>query len=245
MIEALILKIRRGETPFFRGVRSFARATLHSTLPVPRFFFPVLRVFYYLHFGILFGFRWLLNYFYREPLFRSRCVSIGQGFHMWLMPDITGHPKIVIGSGVNFHGHIGITSGRLFDEPRLIIGDEVEVGHNVSFVVNREIVIEDRVKIASGCRFMDTDAHPADLEARVANLPPPASEVKPVRICRDAWIGQNTFVLKGVTIGEGSVVGVNSVVVTDIPPYAVAMGNPARVVIRNPVPAPSSAVPAR
>jgi len=40
-------------------------------------------------------------------------------------------------------------------------------------------------------------------------------------------------VMKGVTIGEGAVIGVNSVVVTDIPPYCVAMGNPARVVIKN------------
>ena len=53
-----------------------------------------------------------------------------------------------------------------------------------------------------------------------------------MRICRRAWIGQNAFILKGVTIGEGAIIGVNSVVVTDIPAYAVAMGNPARVVVK-------------
>ena len=60
--------------------------------------------------------------------------------------------------------------------------------------------------------------------------------MKPVHVCRYAWIGQNSFILKGVTIGEGAIVGVNSVVVTDIPPYSVAMGNPARVVVKNAVP---------
>jgi acetyltransferase-like isoleucine patch superfamily enzyme len=213
---------------------------MHSTLPVPRFLFPVLRLVYHLHFGTLFAGRWLLNYFYREPLFRSRCVSIGEGFHLWLMCEVTGHPSIVIGSHVNFYGEVAITSGRIFDEPRLVIGDRVDIGHQVVFVVNKEIVIEDGVKIASNCRLMDTDGHPRDTQARLSDLPPPPDEVKPIRICRNAWIGQNSFILKGVTVGEGAIVGVSSVVVTDIPPYAVAMGNPARVVVKG---APPPAVP--
>ncbi len=68
---------------------------------------------------------------------------------------------------------------------------------------------------------------------RIADLPPRLEEIKPVRICRYSWIGQNSFILKGVTVGEGAIVGVNSVVVSDVPPYSVVMGNPARVVIKN------------
>jgi len=48
--------------------------------------------------------------------------------------------------------------------------------------------------------------------------------------------------LKGVTIGEGAIIGVNSVVVTDIPAYSVAMGNPARVVFKN-IDSPKQAAP--
>lgn len=216
---------------------------MHARLPIPGFLLPVFRFLYHLHFAVLFGARWCLNFFYREPLFRSRCVSIGDRFHMWLMPDITGHPEITIGDQVNFYGHISITSGRLLDHPRLVIGNRVDIGHNVAFVVNREIVIEDDVKIASGVRFMDTDAHPRDPAARIANLPPPLDEIKSVHICKTAWIGQNSFILKGVTVGEGAVIGVNSVVVTDIPPYAVAMGNPARVVVKNQPPGPRAEAP--
>jgi acetyltransferase-like isoleucine patch superfamily enzyme len=80
---------------------------------------------------------------------------------------------------------------------------------------------------------MDTDAHPRDMAARIADLPPGEEEVKPVRICRGAWIGQNAAILKGVTVGEGAIIGINSVVVTDVPPHTVAMGNPARVVVKN------------
>jgi len=47
-----------------------------------------------------------------------------------------------------------------------------------------------------------------------------------------AWMGNGTHILKGVTIGEGAVVGANSVVMSDVPPFALALGNPAEVLIR-------------
>ena len=50
-----------------------------------------------------------------------------------------------------------------------------------------------------------------------------------VRIGSDAWIGAGCVVLAGVTIGEGAVIGAGSVVTSDIPPNAIAAGNPARV----------------
>lgn len=177
--------------------------------------------------------RGIFTYFYREPLFRGRCEVVGKRFRLSKMPFVVGHAKIYIGDDVNFFGKVDIFSGRMFDEPKLIIHNRVDIGHNVIFVVNREIVIEDDVNVAYGVRFMDSDAHPRDVMERIADLPPRAEEIKPVRICKNAWIGQNVFILKGVTIGEGAVIGVNSVVVTDIPPYSVAMGNPARVVVKN------------
>jgi galactoside O-acetyltransferase len=80
---------------------------------------------------------------------------------------------------------------------------------------------------------MDTDAHPRDTAERIADLPPRPEEVKPVRIRHHARIGQGSFIMKGVTVGEGAIIGVNSVVVSDITPYCLAMGNPARVVTKN------------
>jgi acetyltransferase-like isoleucine patch superfamily enzyme len=149
------------------------------------------------------------------------------------MPWVVGHANIHIGNQVNFFGQVDIMSGSIFDDPRLVVGDHVSIGHNVVFVVNKEIVIEEGVNISGGVRLMDTDSHPRDTAARIAGLPPAPDEVKPIRVCRYAWIGQNSLILKGVTVGEGAIIGVNSVVVTDIPPYSVAMGNPARVVVKN------------
>ena len=233
MKNSFLLKVKRGETPFFRLLRTIAKGIVRGNLPLPRFFNPVLGVFYKIHMQLWFAIRWALSFFYREPIFRGRCISVGKRFWMTDLPEVVGHTQIRIGDDVTFFGKIGIYSGRVFDHPLLEIGSRVSVGHNVTFVVNKEIVIEDDVFISTGVRFMDSDSHPRDTAERIANAPPKPEEIKPVRVSKYAWIGQNAFILKGVTIGEGAIVGVNSVVVTDVPAYSVAMGNPARVVVKN------------
>lgn len=53
--------------------------------------------------------------------------------------------------------------------------------------------------------------------------------VKPITIGNDVWIGHGAFVRGGVTIGDGAIIGSMANVIHDIPPYAIAVGNPARV----------------
>ena len=185
-MSSLMLKIRRGETPFYRALRSTARATVSSNLPLPRFLHPLLRLGFHAQQAGLMGLRWLWSYFICEPLFRGRCSAVGKKFRLWRMPFIVGHAQIFIGDNVNFFGKVDIFSGRLFDEPKLILGNRVDLGHNVLFLVNKEIVLEDDVNVASGVRFMDTDAHPRDTMERIADLPPRPEKVKPVRIERYA-----------------------------------------------------------
>ncbi len=53
---------------------------------------------------------------------------------------------------------------------------------------------------------------------------------KPVRIGNDVWIGLNAVLMDGITVGDGAVIGAGAVVTKEIPPYAVAVGVPARVI---------------
>ena len=64
------------------------------------------------------------------------------------------------------------------------------------------------------------------------DLPPIKQEckVKKISIADNAWIGANSVVLCGVSIGKHSIIGAGSVVTKDIPPYSVAVGSPARVI---------------
>ena len=233
MFDGLILKIRRGETPFTRAARNLVRSVLAARLPLPRAVNPLLRILFNLHRGFATSLRAFNTFLFREPLFRGRCESVGKRFRMNHLPYVHGHTKIYIGDNVSFFGYVGIMSGRIFDEPRLVIGDRVGIGHMVNFVVNKEILIEDDVYVASGVSFMDSDGHPRDVNQRIVGMPPAADDIKPVRICRRAWIGSNSWIMKGVTVGEGAIVGANSVVIADVPSYTVVMGNPARVVVKN------------
>ncbi len=52
----------------------------------------------------------------------------------------------------------------------------------------------------------------------------------PIQIGSDVWIGHNVTILSGVTIGDGVIIGANAVVAKNIPPFAIAVGNPAKVI---------------
>ena len=230
VIDALILKVRRRETPLYRFLYEVAKSLRGSNLPLPRFLHPVLRSLYSFRQTTLWLLRGALSYLYIEPLFRGRCEAMGKRFTVHRMPHVPGHTKIFIGDDVSFFGQVDIFSARVFDEPKLIIGNRVVLGHITSFLVNKEVVIEDDVKVASGVVIMDSDAHPQDAEERAADAPPYAQDIKPVRICRKAWIGQRAMIMKGVTIGEGAIVGAGSVVTHSVPPGAIVVGIPAHVV---------------
>ncbi|MEZ5512888.1 MAG: acyltransferase [Steroidobacteraceae bacterium] len=236
MLNSWLLRIKTGDGLIPRLGRRIVRGTRTFRLPIPAFLNGLLRFLFEVVGAIASIGRWFLAVVFYEPLFRGRCVRVGKRARITRLPFVVGPVQIALGDDVNFFGKVDVMSGHILAGPRLVLGDRVDIGHNVSFVVNQLIEIGDDVNVASGVRFMDSDAHPRDTIERISDMAPRPEEIKPVKICRRAWIGQNTFILKGVTIGEGAIIGVNSVVVTDIPPYSVAMGNPARVVVKGAAP---------
>jgi len=227
------VKIRRGETPFYRFLYRTAKATVHAHIPVPRAIAPLFRGLYHLHFFVRTLLYRTIRFFYWEPIFRGRCNSVGKNLELTLLPDIASHVQIDVGNNVRLNGFFGVGSGRAFQTPRLVIKDNVHIGHLITFAINKEIIIEDGVMIANECYFADTDAHPTDPELRVAGHPPELDKIKPIRICRNAWIGHGVRVLKGVTVGEGAIVAAGSVVFGDVAPFSLVAGNPARVFVKN------------
>ncbi|HUS05606.1 MAG TPA: acyltransferase [Bryobacteraceae bacterium] len=227
-----LVNVRRGESPFYAFLYRTAKWALVFRLPIPRLFVPLFRALYHLHFAIRGLLMRAVSFLYREPLFRCRCERAGKNLLVTLLPDVDSNVQLIVGDNVSLHGKLKIMSAKSFENPRLIVGDRVHIGHLASFTVNREIIIEDGVMIASDCYFADTDSHPKDPSLRTSGQAPSEHEVRPVRICRNAWIGHGCHILKGVTVGEGSIVAAGSVVVKDVPPYSVVGGNPARPVAK-------------
>lgn len=228
------LKVKRANVPWLRWLPGFYRRLQRLNLPSPAGLKPLLRLFYGLHFSVLVLVRRVLVLFYKEPLFRSRCTSVGKNLQLFReMPYVNGHSEILIGDDVTVTGHLAIMSGRFLDRPVLRIGNRCVIGGNTVISVNREVVIEDDVMISTDCRIADNDGHPRDAQLRAEYAPLQQRDMQPVRIRRYAWIGNGAQVHKGVTIGEGAIIGANSVVISNIPAYCVAMGNPAEVFFKN------------
>ncbi|WP_343290754.1 sugar O-acetyltransferase [Vibrio harveyi] len=104
------------------------------------------------------------------------------------------------------------------------LGDNVYANFNLTLVDDTLIYIGDHVMIGPNVTIA-TAGHPIDPELRrdIAQFN------IPVHIGNNVWIGANSVVLPGVTIGENSVIGAGSVVTKDIPANVVAVGNPCRV----------------
>lgn len=112
---------------------------------------------------------------------------------------------------VTHSGVLEIEGGFINEDVTLTAAKYVHIGKNAH--IAREAVIR------------DYDGHYIDENSyRTA---------KPVIIGDNVWIGYRAMILKGVTIGDGSVIGANSVVTKDVPPHSVVVGNPARIIRSN------------
>lgn len=104
---------------------------------------------------------------------------------------------------------------------RVKIGNHVFINSNVLFMARGGITIEDGVQIAANVQLLTNNHDPYNKRL----LP-----CKPILICEDAWIGAGATILPGVRIGKHAVVGAASIVTKDVPDYAVAVGNPAKII---------------
>ncbi|MFC1710089.1 acyltransferase [Patescibacteria group bacterium] len=139
-------------------------------------------------------------------------------------------------------GDSSIILGRLVTEKSgavIRIKDRVFIGKS-TIDASENITIEEDVLISSNCFIADSDGHSLNYRIRkndVINRLKGFKDwggvrCKPIKICKNSWVGYGSIILKGVTLGEGSVVGAGSVVKTSVPPFTIVAGNPAKIVKR-------------
>jgi acetyltransferase-like isoleucine patch superfamily enzyme len=144
-------------------------------------------------------------------------------------------PAVVIGE----HCHLEDVQLALGKQARVQIGDHVFAAHLI-VLAEQEICIGSRVFISFNVVLADTDFHPIEPAARMADalaLSPlsrgrarPAIATAPVVIEDDVWIGPNVTILKGVHIGAGAFIEPGSLVARDVPARARVLGNPAQII---------------
>ncbi len=183
----------------------------------------------------------LLNPIY-NPIAKSMLYLNGVTFQKGLKVagilkiEVTRRGKFMIGtnlhinSGNNFNV-IGRQQKTIFwVEGKLIIGDNVGMS-TTAIICNHQIIIGNNVTIGGNTVIYDTDFHNLDpLIRNDKTLDKQTAKKLPVVIEDNVFIGAHTTILKGVTIGENSIVGACSVVTKNIPANEIWAGNPAQFI---------------
>ena len=163
----------------------------------------------------------------------QRFGSFGHNSVMCFPPAaLYGEHAIHIGVGTMIGPYVSLSAGMapgqdLISDRIIDIGNRVLIGRGSSIVGHYEIVIEDEVFFGPNVYVTDQNHAVGDLELPLGRQSAPE---KPVRIGWGSWLGTNSVVVPGVTIGRRVAVGANSVVTRDLPDNCVAVGAPAKII---------------
>lgn len=175
---------------------------------------------------------------WNERLLRKMGCQIGFNPHLYGKIGLNVRGKLSIGDNFSF------TSGG-FNNPlarnvcgyfRVNKGAEVVIGNNVGISsavlwCASKITIGNDVKIGALATIIDTDAHSLNPELRRNNLTDSKNaKTRPICIGNNVFIGAQSIICKGVTIGDNSIIGIGSVVSNSIPANQIWAGNPARFI---------------
>ena len=142
--------------------------------------------------------------------------------------------NIRLGKGVIIDGIL-----ECYTKGELIINDYTYIGRSRIFAAQK-VEIGKGVLISDHVVIMDSDLHPLSAKKRFNDMrnwnkgvfPDVYTNIesRPVILGDYVWVSANSVILKGVTIGEGSIIGAGSIVTKDIPPYTIVAGNPAKII---------------
>lgn len=183
--------------------------------------------------------RWSWGWFQRLGSIgaRSRVArrfgSFGEGSIIGFpLASLVNEQAVHIGSNTVINPHVTLSAGWMPDQPDLAdrivtIGDRCLIGRHSTIVGHRSITIGNDVWTGHGIHITDMNHGYEDPEAPISRQHQPEA---PVVIGDGSWLGHNTVVLPGVTIGRHVAIGAGSVVTRDIADFSVAVGVPARVI---------------
>jgi len=178
---------------------------------------------YFIRIFIEIFYKFWTNYFV-IPQFKSAGINIDIN-KPWNL-DIYGD-NIYIGNNVHFRTSRNIITqicswNKNNANAKISIGDNVLISPGVRIIAAKNITIEKNVMIASNVYISDADWH-----CVYDRLETPG-KTKRILIKENAWIGEGSKISKGVTIGNNSIIGIGSVVVSDVADNKIFAGNPAK-----------------
>jgi maltose O-acetyltransferase len=173
---------------------------------------------------------------YKKSIFhRNSCI--GKNFNVGLNANCINwsniKENIAIGDNVTILGKLHCA-----EKGKIVIGDYTRIEFGTEIGAAQSIYIGKYVIISHDVYIYDNNNHPTESQKRI-DLSISGfkkelnswynSSIADVKIEDNVWIGMNSVILKGVTIGEGSIIAAGSVVTKDVPSYTLVGGNPSKI----------------
>jgi acetyltransferase-like isoleucine patch superfamily enzyme len=161
----------------------------------------------------------------RKVIYRAKGFLLTKSFANKRIRVVGRLPKIRSGSqidfqpGITFVNRLGHTRLSTEKNGRISIGRNVFLNESCIIHSVSSVKIGDNTKIGENVQILDTAFHPVGSTDFV--------ETAPITLEDNVWIANNVVILKGVTIGQHSVVGIGSVVTKSFPAHSLIVGNPA------------------
>ncbi len=152
-------------------------------------------------------------------------TQLGKKVRVWGRPSVQARGALVVRDRVRLVSTIATTELVAGPGGTLELGESAFINYGCSIAANLLVRIGPMCSLGTHVIIMDNDFHQIDPERR--NERP---ESRPIILEENVWVGARAIILRGVTIGAGSVIAAGSVVTRDVPPRVVAAGMPARVI---------------
>lgn len=162
-------------------------------------------------------------------------INVGRGLISYGKPIIKNNGKIEIGNNVTLHSHNKSYHAQMYGPVklktskggRIIIRDNSRL-NGCCLSSNKFIKIGNNCLIAANTQIIDSNGHQSNpLKRQEQDL------ARNIIIEDNVWIGLNCIILKGICIGENSIIGAGSVITKNVPKNCIVAGNPAKIVKMN------------
>lgn len=177
---------------------------------------------------------------FKWNLLKKKFKKCGNNTHVGKNYSIRGTQYISIGKNTEIGNFAIISAYDSYRGESTGFIPNLDIGNNVSIMNNCLISCANSVRIDDGVLLGDnvfiTDNYHGDTQNIQFNTPPIERKLcvkGKVFIGKNVWIGRNVCIMPGVDIAEGAIIGANSVVTHDVPPYSVVAGSPAKIIRRN------------
>ena len=164
----------------------------------------------------------ILHLFFGQSIFKHG-VKFGRQSYIREHSVIRRHGgKIILGNETKIYPYSRIQT--IDKQSKLFIGNDTMIGYRFTCLCKEMIEVGEKCLIAEDVFITDYN------HCTNKNIGYKVLVSKPVKIGNHVWIGQKAIILPGVNIGDESIIGAGSVVTKSIPPYSIAVGNPAKVI---------------